>query len=138
MIGGILLLVAGPLMFLTFLMMTSFFSGIGITWADYGGSVTPYLFSSSLTSVYGLLAIIGGTIGKKGHLGGHVLCLIVGIAAVVGLFIPFAAAGTMSAGGQVISLYPISLSGSSLYIDPFFVLMGGIIGVVTQHLEISF
>jgi hypothetical protein len=136
-IGGILLLIAGPLLLLTFMMNTSFFSGTGIVWSDYGASSMPYLVNAGLTFLWGILAIVGAILGKKGSSAGHVLCLIVGIIAVVGLFIPLAAASTITVGGQSFELGATTLSGSFIYVDPFLVLIGGIIGVATRELEFS-
>jgi hypothetical protein len=103
LIGSILLLISG---FLTFV-----------------GSLVAIGFLSILTLLIGVVGIIGASIGLGGKKDPEpVLMLIAGLVGVIGMFIPITIFTPYYR--QVMLVYPF------IFIDPFLVLLGGILGLL--------
>ncbi|MFX0026374.1 MAG: hypothetical protein ACFE8M_08150 [Candidatus Hermodarchaeota archaeon] len=129
-IGSAILLIAAFIAFGAQAVVQQQLTLLGITWADIG--VDPMIFTlrSVLTLVFALLGLIGAIIGFLGKRIGAILMLIGGIVAVVGLFIPIGAVDLSSyIPGMVI---PIPLTYSMFWVDPFIILVGGILGLVLK------
>ena len=74
------------------------------------------------TLILGILGLIGAILGFTGkRVPGAVLMLLAGIVAVVGMFIPIG-----------IYYLPITLVYTFFFVDPFLVLIGGILGLALK------
>jgi len=75
------------------------------------------------TLILGILGLIGAILGFAGkRVPGAVLMLLAGIVAVVGTFIPIGFYGFL----------PITLVYTFFFVDPFLVLIGGILGLALK------
>src|SRR5271157_337932 len=128
-IGGIFLAIKGFLQIFLILAIMAMVNGNGESLSSLGIDVTPIIVTFIMTLAWGILAIIGGDLGWKGRKSGVILCLIVGILAIVGQFITISAAQIISYQGTQNTIPAAPLSTSLYYFDPILVLLGGIIGV---------
>ncbi|MHA1785633.1 MAG: hypothetical protein ACTSX4_12160 [Candidatus Helarchaeota archaeon] len=123
-IGGSLLLIGGLIALGTMSMLETTLQFAGLTWADIGFNPIILYLNFIFTLVWGIIAMIASIMALKENNLGNVLNLIIGIVACVGLFIPI---GVLSIPGATI--VTISLNSSFIYVDPFLVLIGGILGL---------
>lgn len=68
--------------------------------------------------ILGVLGLIGAFMAATGKKGGNYLALIAGLVAVVGMFIP------------IYFVFPLVMS--FIYVDPFLMLIGGILGLIIK------
>ena len=102
----------------------------GLTWADIG--VDPLLLTLGmiLTISFAILGIIGALLGFIGkRIPGSLLMLLAGSSAAVGMFVPLGLIDT----GTLIS--PIMLSYTYVFLDPYIILLGGILGLALKRKE---
>ncbi|MFW9829538.1 MAG: hypothetical protein ACFFEY_18335 [Candidatus Thorarchaeota archaeon] len=78
------------------------------------------------TCLWSGIALIGIILGLRGIKIARFICLIAGIIATAGMFIPI----NITVPGYYTSVY--NLSGSTYYFDPILILIGGIIGVASK------
>ncbi|MGV9170945.1 MAG: hypothetical protein ACOC4M_16940 [Promethearchaeia archaeon] len=126
-IGGAMMLLGGLLYYLSIQDTLSYLSNYGITVEDLRSlGIEPNLMYIPMltTLLCGIFALIGSVMIVKGIKEGNIVLLITGIVAVVGMFIPVGE-------WRVEGVQPLTfhLSGSLIFVDPFLVLLGGIIGV---------
>lgn len=76
-----------------------------------------------LTFLWGLLALIGLFVGIKAKRIGSFICLIAGVLSTFGMYIPI---------GTLYGFWPVYLSSSVFYFEPYLMLIGGIIGVISK------
>jgi len=69
--------------------------------------------------ILGILGLVGAFMAATGRKVGNYVTIIVGLVAVIGMFIP------------IYFIFPLVMS--FIYIDPFLVLIGGIIGVLLKE-----
>lgn len=92
------------------------------TLADMGIDATLLMIPAILTLVYGLLGLIGAILGLVGKKIGVFLMLIFGILACVTMFITIPNGTVMQ-----------PLSGAGFFVDPFLLLLGGILGLALKE-----
>ncbi len=126
-VGSALLLIAGFMAFATQAEIQILLTGAGLTWADIGFDPLMFMMRGLFTVIFALLGLIGAILAITGKKIGAILLLIGGIAAVVGLFIPV---GTITIG--FFSL-PVTLVYSFLFVDPFLMLIGGILALALKE-----
>ncbi|MFX0033352.1 MAG: hypothetical protein ACFE8E_06045 [Candidatus Hodarchaeota archaeon] len=76
------------------------------------------------TLILGILGLIGAILGFAGkRVPGAVLMLLAGIVAVIGMFIPI---------GLYLGYIPVTLVYTFFFVDPFILLVGGILGLALK------
>nr|MDO8087635.1 hypothetical protein [Candidatus Sigynarchaeum springense] len=120
LVGGILLAIGGVIALGLMGTLEAMLLMYSMTWADIGLDPNMIYVNFIMTLLFGVLGIIGGAVGMKKK-GGGVLALIIGIVAMVGMFIPIASA-TIG-----ISAVTIKLNSSLFFVDPVLILVGGIV-----------
>ncbi len=126
-IGGSLLLLGGLISFTAVGTLEAALTLAGLTWADIGLDPMFLTINSIMTLLWGLLGLLGAIFAMKDKKWGVYLMLVFGIISVVGMFIPIATYTILS--------IPLSipLNGSFLFVDPFLLLVGGILGLVLKE-----
>jgi len=124
-VGGALLLIAGLFAFGAVGTIQAYLTLAGLTWADLG--LDPMLLNvhAIMTLLWGILGLVGAILAITGKKIGVYLMLVFGIISVVGLFLPI---------GTYTLLIPINitLNGSFILVDPFLLLVGGILGLTLK------
>ena len=95
-----------------------------------------YLISIVITGVLGIISLIYTLKAKKGHRIAYYIVLIIGVFAAIGAYIPMFPATTYDLGGG--TTYPsptIFLISSLVYIEPYFLVNSGIVGLISPKIE---
>lgn len=116
---------------IVFFVINSMFYTLGAS-----GSTLPFIevipFSQMITIVLAILGIVFSMKAKGGLKTGYIAILIIGLIAAIGVFIPLVPPRILDMGDG--STYPapaITLAFSIIYIDSFFLINGGLIGLLT-------
>jgi len=127
-LGGIMMLIGGGLIFGTMATINSLLNEYGLTWGDIGVDPNALSASAGLTLLWGFFALIGGAAAyyKESASAGTLILMLAGFIAVIGMFVPV---DTVEVGYYSL---PLTLSSSLIYIDPFLVLIGGFVGWYTN------
>jgi hypothetical protein len=127
LVGGIFLFIGGIYWAMqVFAAETALYGIYGYRVGAFGMDPTPFYVSYAFTIAWGILAVISTLLDAKGMKIGKILLLIVGIVAVVGLYIPIAPKTIKYSDGFSQNFGIISLSTSFILVDPFLILVGGI------------
>ena len=129
-IGGSLLLIGGLISFGTVGTIEALLTLNSLTWADIGLNPMFLTINSIMTLTWGILVLLGAIFAMQGKKFGVYLMLVIGIISVVGMFIPIATY-------TLILPFSIPLNGSFLFVDPFLLLVGGILGLTLKEKEIK-
>ena len=129
-IGGSLLLIGGLISFGTVGTIEALLTLNSLTWADIGLNPMFLTINSIMTLTWGILGLLGAIFAMQGKKFGVYLMLVIGIISVVGMFIPIATY-------TLILPFSIPLNGSFLFVDPFLLLVGGILGLTLKEKEIK-
>ncbi|NVM43404.1 MAG: ABC transporter permease [Candidatus Lokiarchaeota archaeon] len=124
LIGSVLLLIAGFRGFGVQSDIEDILAASALSWASIGFNPWILMTRTILTILFGAIGLIGTILLFNGKKLGAYLLLIVGSFAVLGMFIPI---------GTIIFLstsIPVSLSYSFLLVEPFLILIGGILALV--------
>lgn len=129
-IGGIMMLMSGLIFYSEIQQIQSMLRAYGLTIDDLRQiGFEPNLMYTTMimTIIWGVIALIGAVMITKEDENGNILLLISGSLAVIGMFIPI---GDWTIPGEVsLTFY---LSSSLIFVDPFLILLGGIIGKVSD------
>ncbi|MFO8018806.1 MAG: zinc-ribbon domain-containing protein [Promethearchaeia archaeon] len=129
-IGAIMMLVSGLIYYLDIQQIISNLGAYGLTLEDLrilGLEPNLLYVRMIMTLFWGILALVGSIMITKGEKSGNIVLLITGILAVVGMFI-IIGSWTIPDYGSI----TFSLSGSLFFVDPFLILLGGIIGMASS------
>lgn len=134
MIGSIGILASSLILgFITFAgMMLSGLFGASV----FSPGLPLYGISILITVALGIIGLVYNTKAKKGSRLGYILILIIGAIGAIGVFIPIFPAITYDLGGG--STYPapaVTLVTSLVYIEYYFLINAGIIGLLSPKLE---
>lgn len=126
-IGSSLLLLGGLISFGSMGTLEALMTLNGLTWADIGLDPMMLYVNSGMTLVWGIFGLVGAILAMQGKKIGVWLMLVFGIIASVGLFIPIATYSILTI------QFSINLNGSFLFVDPFLLLLGGILGLTLKE-----
>ena len=87
-----------------------------------------------MTVVWGILGVIGGLIGLARIKIGSVICIVIGLIATLGMFIPIYTYMMDLGYGYQLPI-TITLNSSFIIVDPILILLGGILGFVIKEKE---
>ncbi|MFX0177635.1 MAG: hypothetical protein ACFE85_15590 [Candidatus Hodarchaeota archaeon] len=139
-VGGSLLIITGiiALIFWGFLEgLLPNNSQIIIAFLDYiisSGYLNAYGLSMFLTFMWGIMALIAVKMKKKFLLFGNIMLVIVGLIASILIFIPIRSTVLLDLGSDIIIPLPaVKLSMTYIFVDPFLILIGGIIGIYKKN-----
>ncbi|MFX0057415.1 MAG: hypothetical protein ACFE8J_03855 [Candidatus Heimdallarchaeota archaeon] len=139
-VGGSLLIITGIIAiifwgFLEGLLPNN--SQIIIAFLDYiisSGYLNAYGLSMFLTFMWGIMALIAVKMKKKFLLFGNIMLVIVGLIASILIFIPIRSTVLLDLGSDIIIPLPaVKLSMTYIFVDPFLILIGGIIGIYKKN-----
>lgn len=126
LIGGTLLMIGGLLVLGVMGTLEATLALSGLTWVDIGLDPTLFYVNFTMTLLFGIVGLIGAILAMVGKKIGVYLMLVMGIIAVVGLFIPI---GSYT---LIFLLVNITLNSSLFFVDPFLLLVGGILGLALK------
>jgi hypothetical protein len=126
-VGSALVLIAGFISFGVQATVEAQLALGGLSWEDIGFDPSILMIRSIIVIVLALVGLIGAILALTGKRVGAFLLLIAGIVAVVGIFIPL---GTITIG--FISI-PVPMTYSMFFVDPFIMLIGGILALVLKE-----
>ncbi|MFW9938249.1 MAG: hypothetical protein ACFFD5_11420 [Candidatus Thorarchaeota archaeon] len=146
-IGSTLGYIGGSLLFITGIIAIIFWgflegllpnnSQIIIAFREYvisSGHLNAYGVSVFLTFMWGIIALIAIKIKQKSLLFGNIMLVIVGIIASISMFIPIRSVVLLDLGSDIIIPLPaVKLSMTYIFVDPFLILIGGIIGIYKKN-----
>ncbi len=127
---GASILLTGSFLFLANLsLLNMLLDRMGETWASI--SVDPSLLYVRVgtTMLFGIGAFSGAIFAFKNRLIGGMICVIMGIISLIGPFIPIGFIDLTSIEGGI---QQITLSGWGFAVDPFLIIIGGIISIFTK------
>lgn len=113
LIGAILLIHAGSL---------AFIRTQDLGWEHLIQNPTLLATSFMVTIVWGIIGLAGAIITIKKNVTGGIICIIIGLIAIVGQFIPLEPI-------RIPLLSTVRLNGSLIFIDPILMLVGGILSL---------
>ncbi|MHA1192117.1 MAG: hypothetical protein ACTSP9_07445 [Promethearchaeota archaeon] len=137
LIGGILLVVGSMLHMLLNSILNFIFYGLAPTEADLGLELT--WITVFVTLGIGVASIVISSKMKKGKLKekASLILLILGVIAAIGLFIEFLPERSIDTGtGMVNTFVAITLTTTLLFIDPYLIIMGGVVDLLAVPPEI--
>lgn len=133
LVGPILSILGGIIMLFSFYLVSESYiqigynlSDAGLHWFEVGIYVELIVLGSLCTILWGALGIIGGFIALFGKKSGSIIALIGGILGFIGAIIPM---GNNIAVTQI----PVTFSGSILFLDTIFMILGGILGLTLEN-----
>ncbi|GAG89478.1 unnamed protein product [marine sediment metagenome] len=121
LIGSVLLLIAAFGGFRAQSDLEKTLTGLGLNWAAIGFDPWIMMTSTLLTLLLGVMGVLGTILVFNNKKSGAYLLLIAGCIAVLGMFIPI---GSIN---YLLTSIPVSLSYSLLLVEPFLMLIGGIL-----------
>lgn len=125
-IGALLLLIGGIIAIMGIFELEALLASYGETWASIGADPTFLYLNFILTLVFGIIAMVGAIVAFKSVKVGGAICLIIGLVATIGNFIPI---GSITITPYVL---PITLNSTFIIADPIIVLIGGILCFVLK------
>ena len=120
-LGSVLLLIAGFRGFALQSELEKTLTGLGLTWAAIGFNPWILMTRTLLTLLLGVMGVLGTILVFNNKKSGAYLLLIAGCIAVLGMFIPI---GSIN---YLLTSIPVSLSYSLWFVEPFLMLIGGIL-----------
>jgi len=128
-IGSILLIIGGFSGFGMLSYLNSIITGAGETWTSLGVDPSLLYVRMGITLFLGIGGIIASILSFRYRLVGGVICIILGMITIIGWFIPigFIDLSSISAG-----IATVTMNGAGLVIDPFLIIIGGILCIVMR------
>ena len=137
MIGGILLVVGSMLHMAVNQIFYIIFYGFAATEADLGLGLT--WITVFVTMGIGITSIVITSKMKKGKLKekASLILLILGVIAAIGIFIEFLPDRSIDVGGGAVNTFvAVTLTTTLLFVDPYLIIMGGVIDLLAVPPEI--
>ncbi|MFX1276625.1 MAG: hypothetical protein ACFFBP_05395 [Promethearchaeota archaeon] len=124
MIGAILLSLGGLSVFGILGTLEILILLAGESWTSLGIDHSLLYITGGVTLFLGLGALCGAIISFKNRLIGGAICIIFGVIAIIGINIPIGVIDLSVISGGI---HPIPMNGLGLYIDPFLIIIGGVL-----------
>ncbi len=129
LIGAIMLLFAGFILYGEFQQIVSMVHFYGESLESLG--VDPSLLELKIGSTIGLGlgALCGAILAFKFRKIGGIICIILGVIALIGPFITIGYIDLTAIGGEIV---PINLNALGFFVDPILLIIGGIVCIVSK------
>ena len=124
LIGSILLIIGGFSGIGTIEILNLIISDAGETWNSLGVDPSLLYLRMGNTLFLGIGSLIGSIISLRYKLIGGAICIILGVIIIIGWFIPIGFIDLSSISGGITT---VTLNGAGLFIDPFLIVIGGIL-----------
>ncbi len=124
-IGGLNLILGSFFGFIFLLSINGLLEQYGEELSEYNIDISLFYVQIGTTLLLGISAICAGFYSYKDRLIGGIICIVISIVAIVGFFITIGHVDMTSVPDG--KLIPVSLNDWGFGIDPFFILIGGIL-----------
>jgi hypothetical protein len=127
-VGAILMVISGILGIMSIQQLENLIQGYGLDRDLFSPFLDKLMIAVMITLIFGIIGLSMVVLGFLKQKIGFILISLVGLITVLGLFIRINPPVDLGSG---VVLPPLSLSNSFLLIDPFLILLGGIVGVIS-------
>lgn len=130
-VGGTLMIIGGILGIMGIYRLDYELKTLDLSGGTLSSFLTLFTISIITTIIFGVIGLSGSILGLKNIRSGFILLNLIGITTIIGMFVNIRPSEYLDVGGgSPLWLPPISLSSSFLFVDPFIILIGGVVGTV--------